>query len=163
MPHINLNLNLTIMQKRLKFAFIALCFGTFAYAQTVPTPKPTDEQAAASTDESAFTFTEAQLGEDDNISQEATVIGSNGNTYASEIGYKWSPVRFRYRAFNQKYNDVYINGNPVKDAESNQFRPIPASAVCRPGGRRRRLLLPGTLFLQSAAWHPSNALYPPIR
>lgn len=110
------------MQKRLKIALIALCCSSFGFAQNTQTTTNTDEQAAVSTDESAFTFTEAQLGEDDNYSQEATVIGSNGNIYASEIGYKWSPVRFRYRAFNQKYNDVYINGNPVKDAESNQFR-----------------------------------------
>ena len=38
------------------------------------------------------------------------------------MGYLWSPVRFRYRAFNQKYNDVYINGALMNDAESGQFR-----------------------------------------
>ena len=72
--------------------------------------------------EAAFTFTESQLGEDDDMSQNVTVINSNSNVYANEVGYLFSPVRFRYRAFNQKYNDVYINGAPMNDAESGQFR-----------------------------------------
>ena len=72
--------------------------------------------------EQAFTFTEAQLGEDDDMSQNVTIINSNNNSYASEVGYLFSPVRFRYRAFAQKYNDVYLNGVPMNDIESGQFR-----------------------------------------
>ena len=34
--------------------------------------------------EQAFTFTEAQLGEDDDVTQNVTVISSNRNVYASE-------------------------------------------------------------------------------
>ena len=30
-------------------------------------------------------------------------------------------MRFRYRAFNQKYNEIYINGAPVNDVERGQF------------------------------------------
>ena len=73
-------------------------------------------------DESAFTFTEAQLGEDDDMSDNVTIMNSNSNVYASEAGYLFSPVRFRYRALNQKYNDVYINGVLANDMESGQFR-----------------------------------------
>ena len=73
-------------------------------------------------DEQAFTFTEAQLGEDDDMSQNVTIIHSNNNIYASQVGYLFSPVRFRYRAFNQKYNEIYINGAPMNDMESGQFR-----------------------------------------
>ena len=65
-------------------------------------------------DEQAFTFTEAQLGEDDDMSQNVTIIHSNNNIYASQVGYLFSPVRFRYRAFNQKYNEIYINGAPSR-------------------------------------------------
>lgn len=72
--------------------------------------------------EQAFTFTEAQLGEEDNFSQNVTIINSNSNIYASEVGYLFSPVRFRYRAFDQKYNDVHINGAPMNDMETGQFR-----------------------------------------
>ena len=104
------------MQQKVKLAMIALCYGPMAFAQT------TEQKAASTLDENAFTFTEAQLGEDDDMSQNVTILNSNSNVYASEAGYLFSPMRFRYRAFNQKYNDVYINGAPVNDMESGQFR-----------------------------------------
>jgi hypothetical protein len=100
---------------------LALCYSPFAIAQTT-VKEPTGENDAAILSESAFTFTEAQLGEDDNSSQNVTIVGSNSNAYASEVGFRFSPVRFRYRAFNQKYNQIYVNGNPLNDAESGQFR-----------------------------------------
>lgn len=106
------------MQKKLKLAVIALCYSPFIMAQT----DNGEGQKAGSMTEQAFTFTEAQLGEDDDMSQNVTIINSNNNVYASEVGYLFSPVRFRYRAFNQKYNDVYINGVPMNDMESGQFR-----------------------------------------
>ncbi|MBR5037198.1 MAG: TonB-dependent receptor [Prevotella sp.] len=106
------------MNKKLKLIVIALCYVPFAFAQT----EQTEGQNASETNESAFTFTEAQLGEDDDMSQNVTIISSNNNIYASEVGFLFSPVRFRYRAFNQKYNDVYINGAAMNDMESGQFR-----------------------------------------
>jgi len=81
-----------------------------------------DDDNASNLDENAFTFSEAQLGEDDDMSSNVTILGSNSNIYASEAGYLFSPVRFRYRAFNQKYNDVYINGASMNDMETGQFR-----------------------------------------
>lgn len=108
------------MKKKLKFVVMALCFAPVAMAQNVDTTPQvtlTDEQ-----EEQAFTFTEAQLGEDDDMSQNVTIIASNNNIYASQVGYLFSPVRFRYRAFNQKYNEIYINGTPMNDMESGQFR-----------------------------------------
>ena len=106
------------MQKKLKLAVIALCFPPMLFAQT----NETETQKANTLSESAFTFTEAQLGEDDDMSQNVTIINSASNVYAGQVGYLFSPVRFRYRAFNQKYNDVYINGTPMNDMESGQFR-----------------------------------------
>ena len=81
-----------------------------------------DDGQNAITSEQAFTFTEAQLGEDDDMAQNVTIISSNQNIYASQVGYLFSPARFRYRAFNQKYNEIYINGAPMNDMESGQFR-----------------------------------------
>lgn len=109
------------MQKRLKLAVIALCFGTFSFAQNTQTTPVTDEQAAVSTDESAFTFTEAQLDENEGMSQNVTLINSNNNFFAGKVGFLFSPARFRYRAFNQKFNDVYINGVYMNDMETGQF------------------------------------------
>ena len=106
------------MQKKLKLAVLAVCCSAPAWAQT----DSQGQKANQDNQEAAFTFTEAQLGEDDDMSQNVTIINSNSNIYASQVGYLFSPVRFRYRAFNQKYNDVYINGVPMNDAESGQFR-----------------------------------------
>jgi len=109
------------MQKQLKLLVLALCTAPFAMAQTTDTSTQ-DLKAATETDDSQFTFTESQLGEDDNMSQNVTIISSNGDLYANQVGYGFSAVRFRYRAFNQKYNDVYINGMQMNDMETGQFR-----------------------------------------
>ena len=82
----------------------------------------TEQNIAQGLDENAFTFSEAQLGEDDDMSSNVTILNSTSNVYASKAGYLFSPVRFRYRAFNQKYNDVYINGTAMNDMETGQFR-----------------------------------------
>ena len=71
------------MQKKLYLAVIALCCSAFAMAQT----DDKQGQNTGTIDESAFTFTESQLGEDDNVAQEVTILGSNSNAYASEVGY----------------------------------------------------------------------------
>ena len=50
---------------------LAVCCSTLAQAQSNQT-----QQAAKSLDENAFTFTEAQLGEDDKMSQNVTILNS---------------------------------------------------------------------------------------
>ncbi len=107
------------MQNKVKIAVIALCYCPLLYAQT---EKSEQQKQTATIDENAFTFTEAQLGEDEDMSQNVTILGSNSNIYADQVGYLFSPVRFRYRAFNQKFNEVYVNGAPMNDMESGQFR-----------------------------------------
>ena len=106
------------MKKKLTLAILALLSSSMMTAQV----EDKKTEGEGDKDESAFTFTESQLGEDDDMSQNVTIVNSNSNIYANEVGYLWSPVRFRYRAFNQKYNDVYINGALMNDAESGQFR-----------------------------------------
>jgi len=104
------------MEKKLKIAVIALCFAPALMAQEA------DSLAIDVQTEQAFTFTEAQLGEDDDVTQNVTIVSSNRNVYASEVGYRFSPARFKYRGFGSKYNDIHINGNPVNDAERGEFR-----------------------------------------
>lgn len=101
-------------QNKLTLALLALGVAQAATAQS-------NQQQAKSLDENAFTFTEAQLGEDQNNSEGVTILNSNTNAYASEVGYLFSPVRFRYRALNEKYNEIYINGAPVNDVERGKF------------------------------------------
>ena len=107
------------MKKKLKLVVMAMCMSPAVFAQEVDTLQTTQSGLQ---DEQAFTFTEAQLGEDDDMSQNVTIISSNNNIYASQVGFLFSPMRFRYRAFNQKYNEIYINGAPMNDMESGQFR-----------------------------------------
>lgn len=109
------------MQKQLKLLVLAICITQNAMAQTT-TPNTKEIQAATGAEEPQFTFTESQLGEDDNRSQNVTIISSNNDLYASQVGYGFSEVRFRYRALSQKYNNIYINGMQMNDMETGQFR-----------------------------------------
>ena len=109
------------MQKELKLIVMALCFPFMAFAQA---QKPTEQQqaqAASDDDDTAFTFTEAQLTDDDNTLNSISIVGSANNVYAKEVGYRFSAARFKYRALGGKYNEMFINGNPVNDAERGEF------------------------------------------
>ena len=106
------------MQKKVNLAMLALFSCSLAMAQN----EKTEQNLAQGLDENAFTFSETQLGEDDDMSSNVTILNSTSNVYASQAGYRFSPARFRYRAFNQKYNDVYINGASMNDMETGQFR-----------------------------------------
>ena len=64
------------MQKQLKLLVLAICIAQNAMAQTT-TPSTKEIQAATGAEETQFTFTESQLGEDDNRSQNVTIISSN--------------------------------------------------------------------------------------
>ena len=104
------------MRKTLKLTVLALCCSSVVWAQ-----EPMDSTATDMQDETAFTFTETQLGDDEAASQIITIISSNRNVYANEVGYRFSPARFKYRGLGARYNDMYINGNPVNDVERGQF------------------------------------------
>lgn len=110
------------MQKKLKLTILAICSSSMVFAQNTNTKVDKQGEVANAMNESAFTFTEAQLGEDNDRSENITILNSNSNVYASEVGYLYSPMRFRYRALNQKFNEVYINGAPMNDMETGQFR-----------------------------------------
>lgn len=106
------------MKKQLKLIVMAICLSSSAFAQS---PDSAQVVGGDQYDE-AFTFTEAQLGDDEDMSQNVTIISSNQNIFAASSGFQFSAGRYRYRAFNQRYNDVYINGAPMNDMESGQFR-----------------------------------------
>src|SRR3712207_9410963 len=91
------------MQKQLKLVMLALCCTAQLSAQN---QKPATGQNTGDGNEAAFTFTEAQLGENDNATQNVTILTSSTNVYVNGVGFTFSPVRFRYRALSQKYNDV---------------------------------------------------------
>lgn len=65
------------MQKKLKLAVVALCSSSIVVAQSNNnTDTIRHEQTQNVMDESAFTFTEAQLGEDNDRSSNVTILNS---------------------------------------------------------------------------------------
>ena len=63
------------MQKKLKLAVVALCSSSIVVAQSNNnTDTIRHEQTQNVMDESAFTFTEAQLGEDNDRSSDVTIV-----------------------------------------------------------------------------------------
>lgn len=73
------------------------------------------------TDDSNFTFTESQLGENDDITSDVIRVNSATNVYASQISWAWSGVWFKYRALDNSYNDIYMNGVQVNNPENGRF------------------------------------------
>ena len=59
------------MQKHLQLAVVMLFSSSAMVAQNTTSQQPTKPL-----DENAFTFTEAQLGEDDNMTQNVTILNS---------------------------------------------------------------------------------------
>ena len=69
----------------------------------------------------SYTFSEGQLGEDEDFTGTTAMVSSNDDYFLSEVGYLFSPMRFRIRAYNSQYNNVYANGVMLNDAERGQF------------------------------------------
>lgn len=67
------------MQKKVNLAMLALFSCSLAMAQN----EKTDQNVAQGLDENAFTFSEAQLGEDDDMSSNVTILNSTSNVYGA--------------------------------------------------------------------------------
>lgn len=106
------------MRKKHLLLAVLLTAPVLGYAQTTD-QKETENSLRQ--DNAAFVFTESQLGEDDDMTQNVIMVNSNTNVYTSNVGYLWSPVRFKFRAYNSRYNDIYMNGVQVNNAENGQF------------------------------------------
>ena len=69
-----------------------------------------------------FSFTESQLDEDADAAQAVSTISSASNDpFLSEVGYLFSPMRYRVRAFDNTSSQTYINGVMLNDLERGQF------------------------------------------
>lgn len=108
------------MTKKLQLAAVFLGMTSLSFAQTVQ-EATSDAEESLKQDNSAFIFTESQLGEDDDITQNVIMVNSSSNVYTSNAGYLFSPARYKYRAYNSHYNDIYFNGVQVNSAENGQF------------------------------------------
>lgn len=73
-------------------------------------------------DESDFSFTESQLDEDVDAAQTIVNIStSNNDLYLSKVGFLWSAMRFKVRAYDNMYSQSYINGMAMNDLETGRF------------------------------------------
>ena len=108
------------MKKQQMLLASAMLFSAVgAQAQTNATEG--ESAKALKQDNAAYVFTESQLGEDEDMTQDVIMVGSNTNVYTSNVGYLWSPARFNYRAYDNRYNDIYMNGVKVNNAENGRF------------------------------------------
>ena len=110
---------------KIKHLLLALVLTT-APQSHAQTKKTTDVNSQSNMeqeliDDSNFTFTESQLGEDDEMTADVIRINSNNNIYLSQFGWAWSSMWFKYRAIDNAYNDVYMNGVQVNNPETGRF------------------------------------------
>lgn len=101
-------------KKGVKLTAAALLLASGAWAQA-----PVDSLGV---DNSDFTFTESQLDDDNDASQAvSTITGAKSDPYSSEVGYLFSPMRFRVRGYDNMYSNYYINGLQLNDLELGRF------------------------------------------
>lgn len=106
------------MRKRLLSAAALLFLALNGWAQE---PVTSETEKALKDEAASYIFTESQLDEDADVTQDVIQISSSTNVYTSNVGYLFSPMRFKFRALDQKYNDIYMNGVQVNSAENGRF------------------------------------------
>lgn len=93
--------------------------------QTTPqqvTATEVTEAQATEDDGSDFSFTESQLDEDVDAAQTiSNVASSNNDPYLSQVGFKWSAMRFRVRALDNMYSTTFLNGLEFNDLELGRY------------------------------------------
>ena len=112
------------MTKKLQLVASFLVMASLGFAQEAKetaTDSISDADEALRQDNAAFVFTESQLGEDDDVTQNVIMVNSNTNVFNSNAGYLFSPARYKFRAYNSRYSDIYFNGVQVNNGENGQF------------------------------------------
>lgn len=94
-------------------------------AQTTPQNLPnTPNNGTQPTEDdgSDFTFTESQLDDDVDAAQTiSNVASSNNDPYHSQVGYAWSAMRFKVRAYDNMYSTTFLNGLEFNDLELGRY------------------------------------------
>ena len=94
-------------------------------AQTSPqtvTTTPVSDTQTAEDDGSDFTFTESQLDDDVDAAQTiSNVSSSNNDPYHSQVGFTWSAMRFKVRAYDNMYSTTFLNGLEFNDLELGRY------------------------------------------
>lgn len=66
-------------------------------------------------------LSEAQLDDEGSSQSMSSTFSSNSDVYISQTSYAFSPMRFRTRGYDNKYESTYINGVRFEDAERGGF------------------------------------------
>lgn len=105
------------MNKGLSLLAAAWCLAGAVTAQNVAT-----DSLRVQDDSSDFTFTESQLDEDSETSQVvSSIVAAKSDLFLSNVGYTFSPMRFRVRAYDNMYANVYMNGLMLNSLELGRF------------------------------------------
>ena len=108
------------MKKQFQLVAFVLMAAMNVHAQDIV--EVAEDSTIIMNDAGDFTISESQLGEDDDMTSDIIQVGSSNNLYTSNIGWTWSAARFKFRALDNKYNDVYINGVQANQVESGRFQ-----------------------------------------
>jgi len=104
------------MSKGVKLMAAALLLSASATAQEVKT-----DTISTGEDFFDFSLTEGQIDEDAEAASTVTLVQSSKDPYMNEVGYKWSSMRFKYRALDNAYVGNYINGAKFNNVENGRF------------------------------------------
>ena len=117
-----------------KLTLVAIFFGIaplgFAQDKTTTDTGSTDD-ASLRQDNAAFVFTESQLGENDDVTQNVIMVNSSNNVYTSNVGYLFSPARYKYRAYSSRYNDIYLTTAPSAASTMPRATSMPRESSSR--------------------------------
>lgn len=106
---------LKYMNKRVKLMAVAFCFSSLAWGQDVKT------DSISSGDDFDYSLAEGQLDEDAEAASTVTLVSSSQDPYMNEVGFLFSPMRFKYRALDNQYVGNYFNGVKLNNVENGRF------------------------------------------
>lgn len=72
-------------------------------------------------DDMMMAVTESELDADGSTQIVSGLLSSRGDAFTKNASYQFSPMRFRVRGLDGKYNQTYINGVLMNDAERGWF------------------------------------------
>ena len=76
---------------------------------------------AAIEEDMMFTISEEELDAEGSSQNVSGLLSSQGDVFTSNAGYQFSSMRFRMRGLDGKYNQTYLNGILMNDAERGWF------------------------------------------
>lgn len=103
-----------------KMVLVAMLFGSATLVLAQQT-KETDSLGIYRIDNASFIFSEDQLSDDDDAAKSISLVTGTKDLYLQNVGYLFSPMRFKYRAYDSQYSDNYFNGVKLNNVESGRF------------------------------------------